>query len=41
MKESDSATACVIDKVRNEFSIDCFGYGYQKPYQEWVSNGAR
>lgn len=28
-------------KVRNEFSIDYFGYGYQKRYQEWVSKGAR
>ena len=28
-------------KVRNEFSIDYFGYGYQKRYQAWVSKGAR
>jgi hypothetical protein len=27
-------------KVRNEFSIDYFGYGYQKRYKEWAS-GAR
>ncbi len=30
-----------VYKVRNEFSIDYFGYGYQKRYQEWVSKGAR
>lgn len=24
-------------KVRNEFSIDYFGYGYQKRYKEWAS----
>lgn len=24
-------------KVRNEFSIDYFGYGYQKRFQEWVA----
>ena len=23
-------------KVRNEFSIDYFGYGYQKRYQAWA-----
>lgn len=28
-------------KVRNEFSIDYFGYGYQQRYQAWVKAGAR
>ena len=26
-------------KVRNEFSIDYFGYGYRKRYQAWASGG--
>ncbi len=25
-------------KVRNEFSIDYFGYGYQKRYQDWAKS---
>jgi hypothetical protein len=28
-------------KVRCEFSLDYFGYGYQKRYQEWVKAGAK
>lgn len=28
-------------KLRNEFSIDYFGYGYQKRYQEWAAAGAK
>lgn len=28
-------------KIRNEFSIDYFGYGYQQRYQAWVKKGAR
>lgn len=28
-------------KVRNEFSIDYFGYGYQKRYQAWAAAGAK
>lgn len=28
-------------KLRNEFSLDYFGYGYQKRYQEWVAAGAK
>lgn len=29
-----------MHKVRNELSIDHFGYDYQKRYKEWVSRGA-
>jgi Protein of unknown function (DUF3826) len=28
-------------KLRNEFSIDYFGYGYQKRYQAWAAAGAK
>lgn len=28
-------------KLRNEFSIDYFGYGYQKRYQDWAAAGAK
>lgn len=30
-----------LQKVRNELSIDHFGYNYQKRYKEWVAQGAR
>ena len=26
-------------KVRNEFSIDYFGYGYRERYKAWVNSG--
>jgi hypothetical protein len=28
-------------KLRNEFSLDYFGYGYQKRYQAWAAAGAK
>lgn len=30
-----------VYKVRNELSIDHFGYDYQKRYKEWASKGAK
>jgi hypothetical protein len=26
-------------KIRNEFSIDYFGYGYSERYKAWVNRG--